>query len=111
GPIYVDAQVIIYGVQRDPRYAAALAPLWAAQAGASHVLVTSQLSVMERLILPLRIRDATLISDFERTFKLPGLRVAPIDETILRSGAQLRADYKSLRTPDAIHAATCLSMS
>lgn len=104
GAIYVDTQAIIYSVEQHAAYAPLLAPLWAAHQ--SVTLITSHLSLMECLILPLRNHDAKLVSDFQRTFQMPGLRVIPVDEPILRSAAQLRADYKSLRTPDAIHAAT-----
>ena len=36
------------------------------------------------------------------------MRVEPITEAVLRRGAQLRAAAPTLRTPDAIHAATAL---
>jgi predicted nucleic acid-binding protein len=61
---------------------------------------------MECLILPLRKNDTQLLADFEKTFQSPSLSVIDVDEVVLRRAAQLRADYKSLRTPDAIHAAT-----
>jgi predicted nucleic acid-binding protein len=111
GAIYVDAQIVIYGVQRDPRYATLLAPLWLAQRLGSHSVVTSQLTVMECLVLPLRNQDAQLLADFEKTFLSPGLTIVEVDEFVLRKAAQLRAAHKSLRTPDAIHAATCVHIS
>ena len=70
---------------------------------------TSHMTVMECLIMPLRKQDAQLIANFEQTFKSPGLSIIPIDEPVLRAAAQLRATHKSLRTPDAIHAASCFS--
>ena len=110
GVVYVDTQAIVYGVEHHAKYAPLLAPLWLAQQARAITVTTSHLSLMECLILPLRNSDSKLVADFETTFRLPGLRVVPIDETILRKGAQLRADHQSLRTPDAIHAATSFSI-
>ena len=107
GVVYIDAQILIYGVQRDPRYAAVLAPLWSAQLAGSNSLITSRLTLMECLILPLRNQDTQLLADFEKTFQSGSLSIIDIDELVLRRAAQLRADHKSLRTPDAIHAASC----
>jgi predicted nucleic acid-binding protein len=110
GTVYLDTQAIVYGVERNAKYAALLAPLWSAQKSAAITIATSHLSLMECLVQPLRTKNANLIADFERTFQLPGLRTIAIDESVLRAAAQLRADHKPLRTPDAIHAATSFAV-
>jgi predicted nucleic acid-binding protein len=106
GTVYVDTQVIIYTVQNHPVYAPLLKSLWQSQSDGHVKVATSQLSLMECLIGPLRWKDGQLLADFETFFQTSGLVVASIEESVLRNAAQLRADHKSLRTPDAIHAAT-----
>jgi len=70
------------------------------------VVVSSHLALMECLVGPLRWNDANLLADFENAFRPPGIQLIPIDDAVLRLAAQFRASHKSLRTPDAIHAAT-----
>lgn len=108
GDVYIDTQAIVYGVEHHVTYPPLLAPLWTAHQSGAITIVTSHLSLMEYLVMPLRNHDVMLVADFERTFQSPGVRVMPIDDAVLRKAAQLRADLKTLRTPDAIHAATSL---
>jgi predicted nucleic acid-binding protein len=61
---------------------------------------------METLIGPLKRGDAALEMDYENFFVSPGIRLLPITSSILRAGARFRATLSSLRTPDALHAAT-----
>jgi hypothetical protein len=54
GSVYADAQVFIYTVERHPIYAPLLRPLWDAVAGGALSVVSSELSLMETMIGPLR---------------------------------------------------------
>ena len=108
GSVYVDAQVLIYSVEKHPVFAPLLRPLWAAVQNESIEAVTSELSLMETLVGPLKRGDARLQSDYERLFSHRGLRLLPVTQPVLRQAAFLRATVSSLRTPDAIHAAASL---
>ena len=66
----------------------------------------SPLTEMECLIIPLRQRNKELVAKFENWFST--VEVVPIDAEVFRKAAQLRADFNSLKTPDAIHLATAI---
>jgi predicted nucleic acid-binding protein len=106
GPVYADAQIFIYSVEKHPDYAPALRPLWQAVASGDLEVLTSELTLMETLIGPLKQQDADLETDYENLFEIGGIRLLSITSSILRAAARLRAGLHSLRTPDAIHAAT-----
>ena len=88
-----------------------LRPLWEAVARGDLEVLSSELTLMETLIGPLKQGDAALEMDYENFFASPGIRLLPITSSILRAGARLRATLNSLRTPDAIQAATGHSCS
>lgn len=105
GSVYLDANPIIYTVEKHPDYGPLLLPLWqAAQAGAIEVL-TSDLALMETLTGPIKSGDAALQSAYEQALLGTDIRMLPITHAILREAARLRAATK-LKTPDALHLAT-----
>ena len=106
GTIYVDTQVIIYSVERHPVYLPLIEPIWHAARAGNIAVVTSALTLLECLVLPLRLGDQALQRAYEQALLGTELRLMPIDQGILREAAKLRAASSSLRTPDAIHAAT-----
>lgn len=63
---------------------------------------------METLIVPLRDADTALIDAYEQLLLSPAIQLEPISQEILREAARLRATT-SLKTPDAIYAASALS--
>jgi predicted nucleic acid-binding protein len=106
GATYVDANVVIYTVEKHPRYAPVVRPLWiAADAGAARVF-TSELVLLETLVGPYKAGAVQLAADYEAFLSLPAIQLVPISQSILREAARLRATIPRLRTPDAIHAAT-----
>lgn len=106
GVIYADTQVFIYAVEKHPVYAPLLRPLWHETQSGRLEVVSSELALMETLVAPLRNGDGALAAAYERMFQCAGIRLIPITSTVLREAAQQRARHKSLRAPDAIHAAT-----
>ncbi len=105
GLVYLDANPIIYSVEKHPVYWPLLQPLWQAAKGKSIEIVSSDLALMETLIAPMRAGDAALVTAYEQLFQQSQTRLLPITHPILREAAELRATTK-LKTPDAIHAAT-----
>jgi predicted nucleic acid-binding protein len=105
GLVYADAQIAIYSADAHPVYAPLCRPLW--QPGAVTV-VTSELTLMETLVGPLRNGDAIHAARRENLWRQPNTRLLPITEAVLREAARLRALHAALKTPDAIHAATAL---
>lgn len=110
GLIYIDSNVLIYTVERVAPYVQMLDPFWQGLAARGDVAITSELTILETLVGPMRSGDATLEALFRRIlFRSPTLRLAPVTTDILEQAARLRADYSGLKTPDGIHAATALS--
>ena len=108
GTVYIDTQVLIYTVERHPSFSPVLATLWqAAQDRRLHV-ATSDLTLMEVLVSPLRRGDSALQQRYESVLFNPDTRLVPITQSVLRRAAGLRASTPTLRTPDAIHAASAI---
>lgn len=109
GTVYVDTNAVIYRVERIEPYLTASAPLWDALDAGLVSVVTSELTLLEVLVKPLRDGNTALTSLY-RTVLLgtAGLTCFPITRLILESAAQLRAAHQ-LKTPDAIQAATALA--
>jgi predicted nucleic acid-binding protein len=105
GLVYADAQIAIYSADARVVYAPVCRPLWQE---AGHLVVTSELTLMETLIGPLRRGDTALAIRREELWRQPNTRMLPITEAVLREAARLRSLHTALKTPDAIHAATAL---
>ena len=106
GLIYVDAQIFIYTVEKHPVYFSVLNTLWATVASGAVEVVSSELILMETLVGAYRRGDDTLEADYELFFGYPGIHLIPITRSILKAAARLRGTITTLRTPDALHAAT-----
>lgn len=107
GIVYVDTAPVIYTVERHADYAPLLLPLWTAMDAGSINVATSELTLLETLVKPLRDGDQALAEDYEKFLTITGLKTKPITADILRHAAAIRATTK-LKTPDAIHAATAI---
>jgi predicted nucleic acid-binding protein len=109
GTIYVDTAPIIYAVERHPDYESLLLPLWAEADAGSLTVITSELTLLETLVKPFRNNNQSLIDSQERLPGATSISMRPITANILRAAARIRATT-SIKTPDAIHAATALSI-
>lgn len=109
GRVYVDTALIIYSVERVPSYELLLQPLWNALDSQSIEVVTSELTLMETLVKPIRDGDTALAQNYEKFLTETRLQLHPINTPILKEAARLRATT-GLKTPDAIHAATALAV-
>lgn len=109
GPVYLDANGFIYGVERIEPYRALLEPMWQlAQAGQFEV-VSSELVILETLVKPLRDGDTILENLFRELLAAREVRVIPATASLWEQAARLRATT-GLKTPDALHAATALAV-
>jgi predicted nucleic acid-binding protein len=105
--VYLDTAPVIYSIEYHPDYWTLLTPLWQKLQAGEIQVVSSELLILECLVLPLKTNNTILITAYEQ-FLTTRIRLFPIREATLRSSAQLRATH-NLKTPDAIHAATALS--
>jgi predicted nucleic acid-binding protein len=105
--IYLDTVTIIYSVERFPDYIALLDPMWQQLRSGTLRIMTSELALLETLVMPIRQANTDLISRYETLLTSSEISLLPITQSILKNGAALRATA-NLRTPDSIHAATAL---
>lgn len=106
GNVYLDANCFIYSIEGVEPYYTILRPLWRAVGDKKFTIVTSEITLLEVLVKPLKIGDFDVANDFRGILhQLPEVQMMPITQTILEDAARLRATT-SLKTPDAIHAAT-----
>lgn len=107
GLVYVDTAPIIYSVEENPEYSDLLLPLWEAAAKKTIKVVTSELSLLETLVLPLRNGDKDIANAYEDFLSGTDISLVAISFAVLREAAGIRATH-NLKTPDAIHAATAI---
>lgn len=117
--IYLDACAIIE-LRREPTEAGrALTNLVVDASGTDTLLVTSELSIIEVFVKPLEgFLDRTLADEtpdsrsqyewYNENLVADGalFQTLPIERRILLEAALIRAAIKSMKSPDAIHAAT-----
>lgn len=108
-PIYIDANILIYSVERVQPYIPILDAFWRdVSMRYAHVL-TSELTVLETLVGPLKAGDTTLeMLSRQALFSSSDLRLLPVSLSVLERAARLRATPSGFKIPDAIHAATAL---
>jgi len=64
--IYLDTQVIIYTVEANPNYYSPLQPLWLKFQTGEIELMTSELTLLETLVFPLKNANTILVRDYEQ---------------------------------------------
>ena len=109
GAVAVDTAVFIYFIEDDPRYAPIVRPLFEQADRSERQLVTSALTLLEVLVVPLRAGDRQLAERYESLLtRGRGLRLVDITRAQLEAAASLRA-VTGARTPDALQLAAAIS--
>ena len=106
GLVYVDANAVIYAVEKIEPYSSLLTPLWHAAQAQQVQLVTSELTWLETLVRPLRDGNAALEALIRSFLTAREMRLIPATLPLWEEAARLRAS--GVKTPDALHAATAL---
>lgn len=107
GSVYVDANAIIYSVERVEPYRGLLAPMWEEAKAGRFTLASSELVALETLIRPLRDGNTRLETLFRSILAAEEMDLIPATLTTWTDAARIRA-ATGLATPDALHAATAL---
>jgi predicted nucleic acid-binding protein len=105
--IYIDTVIAIYGVEANQTYFSLLQPLLEKLQVNDLKVLSSELILLETLVVPIRNSDTLLITAYEQFLLASETQLIPISQPVLREAARLRAT-SNLRTPDAIHAATAM---
>ncbi len=107
GCVYMDANAVIYTVEKIEPYQSFLAPLWPAARAGQVSLVSSELTWLETLAKPLRDGNSALELLFRAFLTAREIELLPATLPLWEQAARLRG--LGLRTPDALHAATGLA--
>lgn len=107
--IYLDTNIWIYALEEIPEFSQPLRAIFQAIEQGSITAITSELSLAEALVQPIRNSKVNDQEMYKQAIVSNGnLQVMSIERQILIRAAQVRAETK-LKLPDAIHAATALS--
>ena len=108
--LYVDTNVFIDLFERSDELSGLLAELFLVERnGREPFLATSELTVAELLVDPIRRGDDRLIQIYENwALSNDYLSVGPVNLHVLFAAARLRAQDTSLKPPDAIHLSTAM---
>jgi predicted nucleic acid-binding protein len=108
--IYFDSNIFILMFEKKNLIASQLSNLLAKMWDKPYrVIKTSDLTFAETLVHPYRKKDENLIRVYENwSISNRQLEIGPINREVLYCAAVLRADYKNLKLPDAIHLSTAM---
>ena len=105
GPVAIDTAPFIYYIEDHPDYASLLEPIFQAIGGLTLPAFTSELTLLEALVNPLRNEDQDLVDEYSEVLtESEGIDLVPIDRDCLQLAAEIRAHLR-IKTPDAIHLA------
>jgi predicted nucleic acid-binding protein len=108
GPIALDTAPFIYLIEEHETFLPVVEPVFAAIDSGRIAAVTSALTLLEMLVVPLRAADVALARRYEALLgNSRGLELAEVSRAVLRDAAALRA-ATGMRMPDAIQVATAL---
>lgn len=107
GLIYLDANALIYSVERVEPYRTLLNPMWQAAAEGVVSVASSGLTVIEALVKPIRDGNERIEAQYREVFEASVFRILDMPLAVFERAAQIRADSQ-LKTADALHAATAL---
>ncbi len=108
GPVYLDANGFIYSVERVEPYRTLLEPMWQQARAGEFDVASSDITVLETLVKPLREGDEVVEMLLRSMFDAQEVSLVPATRELWEDAARIRADT-GLKTPDALHAATALS--
>lgn len=108
GPLGLDSSIFIYYIEENPQYLPLVDPIFDAVVEGRLEVVTSALTLMETLVVPLKAGNEVLARQYERFLtQSRGLRLVPIDHGVLRAAAHVRSATR-LKTPDALQVTSAL---
>lgn len=104
---YLDANVVIYLVERHPVWGPKILGRIACLRAAGDDLAISDLARLECLVGPLTTGDAAVLADFDAFFGDPAVRVFPMTASVFERAARIRAAHR-FKALDALHLAAAV---
>jgi predicted nucleic acid-binding protein len=108
--VYLDTNVFIMLSEKHHRLQQLLVRMISSQPSEKPPkFATSELTLSELLVKPYQAGDDTLINGYESLIlNSEWLDVRPVDRAVLYYAAALRAQYRHLKLPDAIHVSSAI---
>ncbi|MBI4744996.1 MAG: PIN domain-containing protein [Deltaproteobacteria bacterium] len=104
--VCIDTAPIIYFIEKHPKYIDLLHPVFTAIDAGSIDAITSTVTLLEVLVLPLRNDDKALAKKYREVLLYSeGFTTYEMLHEVSELSAELRAKY-NIKTPDAIQIAT-----
>ena len=107
GLVYLDANGLIYSVERVEPHRTLLEPMWQEAQDGNLTIVSSPVLVVEALVKPLQDGDTEIETQYRDLFASNAVRLLAASYQVFEDAALLRAET-GLAIPDAIHAVTAL---
>lgn len=107
--VYLDTAPIIYYVERGyPVYKKLLDPFFTMVIHDECSIITSTMSILEALVVPVRKNAIEMLRVFHEFFYQTPLKTIAFNEQIAEKATFLRASH-TISTPDAVQIATAIS--
>ena len=110
GLVYLDANGLIYSVERVEPYRTLLEPMWQEAQDGNLTIISSPILVVEALVKPIRDGNKEIELQYRELFASNAVRLLDASYQVFEDTARLRAET-GLKMPDALHAATALRAS
>lgn len=109
---FLDACIIIYWVEMaEPYYTTFADKMHRLHEQHGHfTFAASELSLLECRVKPMREKNEIVLKRYQQFFTAKDFSLVPINLSIIHQATELRVNYK-LATPDALQAASALSLS
>jgi predicted nucleic acid-binding protein len=108
--VALDSAPLIDFIEEHPRYLRTVLPFFQAWDKGELQVVTSAVTLVEVLVLPLRQGNVRVAERYRHVLtRAAGLQTVPVTVTVAEEAARLRSIH-TLKTPDAIQLATATIM-
>jgi predicted nucleic acid-binding protein len=106
----LDSAPLMYYLESHPDYIEMMRPFFAMVDKRECRVVTSVLTLLEVLVMPIRKNDDVLARKYYHIcFDIENIKTISLSPTIAERAARIRAFYPSIKSPDAIQVATAIS--
>ena len=107
GQVYIDANTLIYSVERVEPYRTLLEPMWQEAQDGNLTIVSSPVLMVEAMVKPIRDGNREIELQYREMFEANAVKLLDASNAVFEYAARIRAET-GLETPDALHAATAL---
>lgn len=106
--VCLDANIVIYYVERNPVWEPRVTARLKAAAAAGDSLAVSEAALLECLVGPIQSGDSATLGDYQRFFGSPDVQMLAVTTTVWQRAAQLRATFNLKPLDSIIHLATAV---